>query len=636
MGHLIKCEWGAPGLCSTPSQCLGVDVQEYATAQTMMADPCLKLGYAHTLGFYEVGDGGEAWYTVSASGTANSMDVLACKNGLTASLETPYTVGLVQLGATRGTVVDSQLARAYAIAKEGGIDVVLDHGTYTLSQPFTASLGVHFRVDGFVEFDSTYTDSTGGALWTIDNDLTAEDYQNPAKMGDVFAGGQVFFNRNNDFYDTVNNVDTVCLRITHTASSVDHQDTCLFEVPNVAVMGFGCAVEIVNVDTYLFTFRDCYFEGNTVGVRFADGVDNSGENIRFDGCTFGHCSRAVVADGSPQLTFNDCSFDYNAAVFRAEGENNVVYVTGGHIEATGRIEDRMWQGMSSQPDYGCIAYNASATAQGPNVFSFDNVYIHFNDGVQHMMFEANTDTDNNWPSTIIRLKSCFYSAPTALPTDEEWLFASTTKGVAVLFEGEITQRGVNRSFLDNPYAYQTLFRGLPDSDSLTITEEADQAKLNANGIAYVRTNSYAQANMTIKGIEGDYGTTGFSVACSNGTGGEYYIDLGPGPFSYMLKCSATHELTTMTSHMFLMDPQGWNPPYDGANVWQACNIIDPSTDVSNTNYEWDASTKSLTLHEKVPIDTKGRHLVLRLVPYRATDYDAVGFNVTYVNVTPGR
>lgn len=80
MGHVTKCAWGA--VPPKPDACLGVDVQEYATAQAMMQDPCLKLGYAHTLGFYEVGDGGEAYYTVLAAPTGdqpNGMDVLRCR-----------------------------------------------------------------------------------------------------------------------------------------------------------------------------------------------------------------------------------------------------------------------------------------------------------------------------------------------------------------------------------------------------------------------------------------------------------------------------------------------------------------------------------------------------------------------------
>ena len=41
-------------ICERPAGlCKDIDVQEYATAQDMMESTCLKVGYAHTLGFYE-------------------------------------------------------------------------------------------------------------------------------------------------------------------------------------------------------------------------------------------------------------------------------------------------------------------------------------------------------------------------------------------------------------------------------------------------------------------------------------------------------------------------------------------------------------------------------------------------------
>ena len=90
MGHIVKCDWGAvPAALASADGCREVEVQEYATAQEMMASTCLKLGYAHTLGFYEVGDGGAAYYTVVAQATGdapNGTDVLECRKGLFATL----------------------------------------------------------------------------------------------------------------------------------------------------------------------------------------------------------------------------------------------------------------------------------------------------------------------------------------------------------------------------------------------------------------------------------------------------------------------------------------------------------------------------------------------------------------------
>ena len=105
MGHLTKCEWGSvPGCLSDSKGCLAVDVQEYATAQDMMQSTCLKPGYAHTLGFYEVGDGGAAYYTVGDQGQPNGMDILRCAKGLVAELEVGSVTILEQLGASNANI----------------------------------------------------------------------------------------------------------------------------------------------------------------------------------------------------------------------------------------------------------------------------------------------------------------------------------------------------------------------------------------------------------------------------------------------------------------------------------------------------------------------------------------------------
>ena len=80
MGHIIKCNYGSvPASLSDSKGCLAVDVQEYATAQDMMQSTCLKLGYAHTLGYSEIGDYEDAYYRVD---TVNTQGALQCKNHL--------------------------------------------------------------------------------------------------------------------------------------------------------------------------------------------------------------------------------------------------------------------------------------------------------------------------------------------------------------------------------------------------------------------------------------------------------------------------------------------------------------------------------------------------------------------------
>lgn len=114
-------------ICERPAGlCKGIDVQEYATAQDMMESTCIKVGYAHTLGFYEVGDGGAAYYTVGGEGEPNGMDVLECRKGLVAELNQPVNVNvsLAVLGAKAGS--DCSAVVNYALANYNGVDIPFD------------------------------------------------------------------------------------------------------------------------------------------------------------------------------------------------------------------------------------------------------------------------------------------------------------------------------------------------------------------------------------------------------------------------------------------------------------------------------------------------------------------------------
>lgn len=63
--------------------CNKVDMQEFETADDMASCAYLELGYAHTLGEFDLGDGKAAYYRVVAS---KGEDSVVCKNGYFANL----------------------------------------------------------------------------------------------------------------------------------------------------------------------------------------------------------------------------------------------------------------------------------------------------------------------------------------------------------------------------------------------------------------------------------------------------------------------------------------------------------------------------------------------------------------------
>lgn len=109
-------------------------VYAFDTVAEMQAATYLEDGMTcHTNGFHANGDGGAAYYTVGASGTANGMDVLTCAGGLYATLVTGDVVDVMQHGAVQGTS-DSLAVFRYCLDKAASENKTVQAlGEYTLS-----------------------------------------------------------------------------------------------------------------------------------------------------------------------------------------------------------------------------------------------------------------------------------------------------------------------------------------------------------------------------------------------------------------------------------------------------------------------------------------------------------------------
>lgn len=107
-------------------------VQTFGTVADMQAAPYLKDGMTcHTNGFHAVGDGGTAYYTVSASGSPNGMDTIELAHGLVAKLVYGDHLSYSMLGAALDGVTDDAdvVRRCHELANLLGLPVVQSHGT---------------------------------------------------------------------------------------------------------------------------------------------------------------------------------------------------------------------------------------------------------------------------------------------------------------------------------------------------------------------------------------------------------------------------------------------------------------------------------------------------------------------------
>lgn len=102
---------------------------------------------AHTNGFHAIGDGGDAFYTIGATGTPNGMDVLALQNNLIATLvRDGNKVFISKLGAKGDGVEDDTaiIQRAFEIVESHG-EVVFDaKSSYLITQPIVISNGKNY------------------------------------------------------------------------------------------------------------------------------------------------------------------------------------------------------------------------------------------------------------------------------------------------------------------------------------------------------------------------------------------------------------------------------------------------------------------------------------------------------------
>lgn len=130
----------------------------FDTVEDMKADEGLLFdgSYCYTGGFYQVNDGGSAWYRITSQGTANEMDVISCgslyANLLFNEVLTPEMLGAVGDGVSDDT---SAIARAIELG-----NVVCTKSSYKVSAPSGINPSVVFSVPSDRTIDLNYATIT--------------------------------------------------------------------------------------------------------------------------------------------------------------------------------------------------------------------------------------------------------------------------------------------------------------------------------------------------------------------------------------------------------------------------------------------------------------------------------------------
>ena len=139
------------------------NVRAFDTVADMQVATDLVVGMTcHTNGFHSAGDGGAAFYKITASGTANGMDVLACGDVfanlvITESYVTPEMFGAVGDGLTNDT---NQMQNALSY----GIDIA-GNGTYSITNQLSCQ---NMNIEGL-----SFVVNFAGYLFSVSNNADA-------------------------------------------------------------------------------------------------------------------------------------------------------------------------------------------------------------------------------------------------------------------------------------------------------------------------------------------------------------------------------------------------------------------------------------------------------------------------------
>lgn len=320
----------------------------FDTVQDMQSDEHLEVGMiCHTNGFNIRGDGGAAFYTISSSGTPNGMDVLACAEGMYATLviTKPY-VTPEMFGAWGDGTHDDTTSIQTAIDKCK--NVAFSGKTYAVTSPIViSSSGTYVYGCG-----SNLKQTTAGEN-TLEISGTEQSRIDDVTIQDISLSGDYVWN------GTVGDGNGT----TKNGCFAEYASNCKFS--NVDFIdngssGFACGYRV-----WACTFERCRFYRNKLyGFDTSNIYESStlrtGSTLNFISCFFGYNVAGYKGIGlsctvlggwfegnnyaistyagvpASNLNITDVDFENNlVSVFEVNSAINALIISGNYIQHSG-------------------------------------------------------------------------------------------------------------------------------------------------------------------------------------------------------------------------------------------------------------------------------------------------------------
>lgn len=303
-------------------------------------------GYARTLGFHTINDGGGALYKITDTGTANEMDVIAVGN-LYANLVIGNKVNAKQFGAygdgTHDDVTAIQSAINYACAHNGVIS--FNSGRYNISDSLTLPSAI--KIEGtYAKGDSTTSIKGTEILITSNNKSIFKlnsgvsyyqcEFRNLRLNATGTTGSKGFDTTDATFvseciFDTIYFNGQFDIAFDAQKTTLTTIRNCMFSANNIAIN-----VNSTFSGNYI---ENCNFWNNTQDVNATGTL----ENVYFDKCHFENTGNHTSMTFKAPVSLNSCairdceyletSSDY-AILFDGTNTASFVRLTGVYIENT--------------------------------------------------------------------------------------------------------------------------------------------------------------------------------------------------------------------------------------------------------------------------------------------------------------
>ena len=264
----------------------------------------------HTNGFHTSGDGGAAWYSITNSGTANGMDVIACGE-LYANLIVNNKINVECFGTHNDKNEDDYSIIQYAITNYPRFVVL--NGTYYISQSlsipsygvvegsgsiyseddcFTLDAPVHIKISGLRLYPQQHgihiTTNSGWANYNIFEDIFINGSYDASDSSKATISG-IFLDRTTNYLNEQTFINVVCLNFAY---------------------GFNLSNPDTTKEMSMHRFVNCYSELSKVAGQYLKNANS----IIFENCrheesisnkfiTEGICNHLIVIGGR---------FDYSA------------------------------------------------------------------------------------------------------------------------------------------------------------------------------------------------------------------------------------------------------------------------------------------------------------------------------------